>query len=94
MLTPAELHRTDAALHVIRAALWGDRRHGAGALFSQCRVLPSELPGAYRQLVLARDVRFKVRGLLATNSFFESISSLESFAGNVRPGGGHSGVRR
>lgn len=82
----AQVRSPDEAFELLRAALWLDAGRGAARLFVSCRVLPSGLPGEHRRLLLAREVRFHVGGLLATDEFFSAVMSLEQVREQALPG--------
>jgi len=82
----AQVRRPGEAFELLRAALWLDTGRGAARLFGSCRVLPSGLPGEHRRLLLAREVRFRVGGLLATQEFFAAVMSLDQVREQAPPG--------
>ncbi|NUQ55183.1 MAG: hypothetical protein HUU14_04785 [Dehalococcoidia bacterium] len=82
----AQVRRPGEAFELLRAALWLDAGRGAARLFGSCRVLPSGLPGEHRRLLLAREVRFQVGGLLATQEFFAAVMSLDQVREQAPPG--------
>jgi hypothetical protein len=82
----AQTRRPGEAFELLRAALWPDASRGAARLFGSCRVLPSGLPGEHRRLLLAREVRFQVSGLLATQEFFAPVMSLDQVLEQAPPG--------
>lgn len=82
----ARVPRQGEAFELLRAALWLDTGRGAARLFGSCQVLPSGLPGEHRCLLLAREVRFHVGGLLATQEFFAAVMSLDQVREQAPPG--------
>lgn len=82
----SQVRRPGEAFDLLRAALWSDAGRGAAKLFGSCQVLPSGLPGDHRRLLLAREVRFHVVGLLATPEFFAAVMSLDQVSEQAHPG--------
>lgn len=71
-----ELYPSDGR-EIIRRILGGDR--GMGYLITQCKALPSGLYGNYRQLLLIKDIRYRVTGKLLEPECFSKIANWSRF---------------
>jgi hypothetical protein len=57
----------EPAARLIRAILWHADDRGAASFYAKHRAVPARLPNDDRQLVSLRDVRWSLRGVLATD---------------------------